>query len=364
MAGAALAACLWAPSLFAQVTPAAGYTPPDDTPSVKVGGVIFTDFTYQDEPTVKDADGNSIHPTPFNVARAYVNVTGNISHLVSFRITPDVSRETGTGSSLAGSLNYRLKYAYGQVSFDDFATKGGFARIGVQQTPYIDYMESLYRYRFQGTTFSEREGFLTSSDFGLATRLVFPGNYGDIHVGVYNGDGYSRAEANDQKALQVRASLRPMPLGGNLWKGLRFAVFYDADRYVKSGERNRFIANSTYEHKWVNIGVEYLTAKDQTSVKTPEVKAEGYSLFVLPRFKPVGVEGKAGLEGLFRYDTMKPSKSVDAKRHRTIVGLAYWFPVQKGVSAALLADTDRATFDKALNRANEVRYSLHALFTF
>jgi len=134
----------------AQVTPPPGQAPPDDTPSVKVGVVIYTDFTYTDEPTTLDADKNTIHPSAFNVGRSYINVTGNLSHLISYRITPDITRETGTGSSLSGSLTFRLKYAFGQVNFDDFLTRGSWARIGVQQTPYVDFMEQIYRYRFQG----------------------------------------------------------------------------------------------------------------------------------------------------------------------------------------------------------------------
>ena len=46
----------------AQVTPAAGYTPPDDTPSIKVGVTLFTDYTYQVTPEVTDADGNAVEP--------------------------------------------------------------------------------------------------------------------------------------------------------------------------------------------------------------------------------------------------------------------------------------------------------------
>src|SRR2546423_7878051 len=42
----------------AQVTPAAGYTPPDDTPAIKVGVTIFADYTVQQQPKVKDSDGN------------------------------------------------------------------------------------------------------------------------------------------------------------------------------------------------------------------------------------------------------------------------------------------------------------------
>src|SRR6185369_9330558 len=98
-----LALMLTAPTASAQVTPAQGIEPVDDTPSVKVGGVIFADYTYTDRPTTLDADGNTINPAAFNISRTYINVTGNISHLVSFRITPDITRETGAGSSLNGS---------------------------------------------------------------------------------------------------------------------------------------------------------------------------------------------------------------------------------------------------------------------
>src|SRR5678815_4407712 len=105
----------------AQVTPAAGYTPPDDTPSIKVGATIYTDFTYQSNPTATDADGNTVNPSSFNVSRSYINITGNISHLVSFRITPDVTRESGLvslgpGSSVSNdSLVFRIKYAFAQI---------------------------------------------------------------------------------------------------------------------------------------------------------------------------------------------------------------------------------------------------------
>ena len=85
-----LFAALLAPAAYAQVTPAAGYTPPDDTPSIKVGATIFADYTYNKDPVTKDADGNDIHADSFNVSRSYINITGNISHMIAFRITPDM----------------------------------------------------------------------------------------------------------------------------------------------------------------------------------------------------------------------------------------------------------------------------------
>src|SRR5215831_8252372 len=84
----------------AQVTPAAGYTPPDDTPAIRVGATIYTDYTVQFDPKITDSDGNSRTLSSFNVGRSYINITGNISHNIAFRITPDITRESGTGSSL------------------------------------------------------------------------------------------------------------------------------------------------------------------------------------------------------------------------------------------------------------------------
>src|SRR5882757_8019645 len=110
-----------AASASAQVTPAAGYTPPDDTPSIKVGVTLYADYTYTDAPESKDADGNTINASAFNVSRSYINITGNISHIVAFRITPDVTRQSGlltlgTGSSIPNdSLIFRIKYAFAQV---------------------------------------------------------------------------------------------------------------------------------------------------------------------------------------------------------------------------------------------------------
>jgi hypothetical protein len=358
----------------AQVTVAEGYTPPDDTPKVNVGGTIFADYTYQDVPTARDADGNTIHSNSFNLSRAYLNVTGQISHWVSFRITPDVTRQTlssgttGVTINTNNSLVYRLKYAYGQINFDDFLTHGSWLRIGTQQTPYVDFAEGVYRYRFQGTIFVDREGFLSSSDLGVSTHWNIPMNYGDLHVGVYNGETYSGAEANDQKAFQARLSIRPAPMVPVV-KGLRLTGFYDGDHYVKDAERKRYVVAMTFEHPYVNAGVEYLDAKDRTSAtKAFSTHAAGWSAWITPR-TPIGIEA------LLRYDEIKPNKdnnTVDpnGKRKRTIAGLAYWFPVTKaGIAAALLADYENVKYDgfavtNANNKPEEKRYALHTLFNF
>ena len=134
-------------------------------------------------------------------------------------------------------------------------------------------------------------------------------------------------------------------------------VFYDGDDYVKDAKKRRFLANATFEHKYVNAGFDWLDAKDQKLPGAPEVHAEGWSAWATPRTE-------FGLEGLVRYDDLKPDKDVDAHKKRLIAGVAYWFPVMKGVAATLLADYERVTYDSALGKPKEERWALHTQFVF
>ncbi|HJY35324.1 MAG TPA: hypothetical protein VJ260_10750 [Vicinamibacterales bacterium] len=359
-----LFAALLAPAaVHAQVTPAAGYTPPDDTPSIKVGATIFTDYTYNKDPLIKDNDGNSIHGDGFNVSRAYINITGNISHMIAFRITPDVTRENFTGLTpapgLSGSLVFRLKYAFAQFNLDDWMTHGSWVRFGLQQTPFVDYTESIYRYRFQGTTFAEREGFLTSSDAGVSFHYNFSKNFGDVHAGYYNGDGYSKAEANNQQAFQIRGTLRPFATAKPALRGLRLTGFYDNDNYIKSDEKTRAIFETTYEHKYLNAGYDYMHTTDQPTNAVPVLTGDGYSFWLTPK-------SSVGLEGLFRYDHFTPSDQFGNRdRERTIVGVAYWFKHQGTVSTAIMLDYDDAKFNRLVPvLARQTKIALHGLVNF
>lgn len=347
----------------AQVTPAAGYTPPDDTPTVKVGATIFADYTYQANPKIKDADGNEVSSNSFNVTRTYINITGNISHNIAFRITPDITRETENSSaatSIAGNYVFRLKYGFAQFNLDDYMSPGrtgSWVRLGVQQTPWVDYMEGIYRYRFQGTTFPEREGFLSSSDIGASFHYNFANNYGEIHTGVYNGEFYTKPEVNDQKSFQIRGTLRPLPMQPVL-RGLRVHAFWNKDAYLKNAERDRTIFSTTFEHKYVNAAFDYLWTTDQTSATKLPVDGRGYSFWITPR-------STIGWEGLLRYDHMEPNTAQSGTRTRWIGGLAYWFPHQGNVSTSLLLDVDSQSFhDFATPSPTVTRYAVNALVNF
>jgi hypothetical protein len=368
---------------FAQVTPAAGYTPPDDTQSVRIGAVVYADFTQTVSPKAVDSAGNIFTPNAFNVARAYINVTGNLSHRLSFRITPDIARETNATPALSGSLIFRMKYGFMQYNLDDWTGnwKQTWLRLGIQQTPIVDWEEGIYRYRFQGTVFAEREGFLSSSDAGASFHTNLPNNYGEIHTGIYNGEFYSKLETNNEKAFQIRGTVRPAATSSmTAARGLRLTGFWVEDHYVVNGKRTRGMFMATYEHKYVNTGFDYLRTADMAlpatapnCVNAPvpslscgvQTNGKGWSYWATPFFKEKG----NGVELLIRLDHLNPNAVATAInatttsiRKREIVGISYWFPHPGGgATGALLLDYERV---RMVGTLTQQRYAVHGLINF
>lgn len=330
------------------------------TPTIRVGGTLFTDYTVQPRPKATDADGNQITPNAFTVSRAYINVTGSISRRIGFRLTPDIVRESGTGSSVTGSQVLRIKYAYGQLNLDGWASANSWVRLGLQQTPWVEFMEGVYRYRFQGTIFEDREGYLSSADAGVSMRSGFGGAVGEIHAGVYNGEGSTRPEVNDQKGFMVRATVRPLRAHPVL-RGLRVTGFYDKDAYVARAERRRAIAALTFEHPSVHAAASYLAATDQVRAAADGRDARGFSVWLTPRLKN-------GWEGLVRLDHLRQDQvtvPMDGTRTRTIAGIARWLPPKGGVTAAMLFDVENVHNDGYVPvRPLERRWAFHTLINF
>jgi hypothetical protein len=349
---------LAAAPVLAQTAQAPPPTPPD-TPTIRVGTTIFTDYAVQQEPTIADVDGNQVAPSQFEITRAYINLTGSASRHIAFRLTTDVTRESGTGSALNGSYTLRLKFAYLQWNLDDaLRSKDTYVRLGIQPTPWLVHMDEIYRYRFQGQEFEERDGYLTFSDVGVSMHYTLPSDYGDVHTGIYDGEGYNHADPNNQKGWMTRGTLRPLPHRG-IWHGLRVNGFYDHDAYARGDERRRASASATFEHRYVTAAIDGMRAADQLTASSSVVHGRAWSAWVVPKTTH-------GWEGLLRVDRITPSTdSPDQVRRRTIAGVAYWFQHTSPVVTALMLDLDDTRFAGfAPVQPRQRRVALHAMLTF
>jgi hypothetical protein len=211
--------------------------------------------------------------------------------------------------------------------------------------------------------FVERDGGQSSADAGVSFRTPLPDRYGDVQVGLYNGEGYSQPDANGKVSVQVMATVRPFAASDGPAAGLRATAFYDHGYYVQNTKRRRFFANAMVEHARFNAGVDVVVGSDQTRTFAPEVDSTGVSFFVTPFFQEKG----SGFEGLLRYDRYSSdSGAADGTRNRVIVGGAYWFPNTGSAQAALLVDFEQVTASGGLfaSERKQQRISLHGLINF
>lgn len=321
--------------------------PPPQYPTFSIGVLSYLQYDAE----LENRDGFNA----FDVTRAYINVTGELARRVKFRITPDVRRVTD--GSVAGSLVFRMKYGY--LQYDDLLVKGSWLRAGMHQTPWLDFEEGINRYRVQGTMFAEREGLIPgSADFGVGFLSPLPGGYGEFQVGLYNGEGYARAEVNRAKSLQGRFTVRPFPKGPTL-KGLRVSTFYNLDSYDRRQPRRRAIVMGSFEHKRFVGTAEWVGATDRAlPTQAANLTRRGTSVFAEVR------QDLEGWAAFGRFDRLNNDTAlVDRSTRRSIVGAAYWMKWGK-TRLGFVFDDEDVRYDTALARPTENRFLGQVHFQF
>jgi hypothetical protein len=247
--------------------PAPPPPPPAAAPAVRVTGVVYAQGEYWPSDSLN-------HTNQFDVTRAYVNVLGSFSKGISTRITGDVFRSSTNADK---TLGYRLKYAY--VQWLPSATAPVDFRLGMTQTPFIDWEESLYGFRMQGTMPMERAGFETSSDIGAAMDFFSKDKGLNGSVAVVNGEGYANPPGGRFMDVEGRASVRLLQTDDNSnVGGLRLTGYGHYGRVDQKGgpARNRAVGMVSYKSKLLTLAGEVGVAKNgvtSTTAPGPAVHA-------------------------------------------------------------------------------------------
>lgn len=186
--------------------------------SVDFSGQFF--FSY--ERIFEEAEINN----EFTIQRGYITFEKKLSKIAQIRFTQDVSiDQEGDGE---GNIELRLKYALLKLDLDDwgFLTSPN-VELGVVHRPWIDFEQKINDYRSQESMFLDQNGIVSSADYGVTfasllggeidkeyqedVQSSYPGRYGSLSLGIYNGGGYSALEKNSNKLLEGRFTLRPLP---------------------------------------------------------------------------------------------------------------------------------------------------------
>jgi len=294
---------------FAQEPQDAAAAPPTaPAPIVTFGVVSFLQYDAE----LHESNGYNA----FDVTRGYLNIQARLTDRVRVRFTPDV-RPT-TDASLNQNLALRLEYA----SLDAKVTDSVSVMFGLHEMPWLTFEESVNRYRVLGPFFAERMGLIPGpTDLGASVKAT--SGRTEVHVGVYNGEGYGRAEIDKYKSIDGRVTLRPFAVdsaAGNV----SISGFYQYGWYAKDRPRNVAIVMGSYEVPHVVATAQYLSATDNPFVAR-DVQRRGLSFFGEGRQGPTGWAGVGGLD-LFDPDASNDSDS----RRRYVFGGAHWSQVGRG----------------------------------
>jgi hypothetical protein len=282
--------------------------------------------------------------TGFNIKRFYLGVDHTFDSTFSANLTMDASNVVGNtaNSNFPGAPSngtcttlpctpainnnvnivgkgFFIKKAYLQAKLNP----AFIVRLGAADLPWIPYVENQYGFRHIENIMSERDGFGTSSDWGVHVLGDLAGGILSYQVSVVDGAGYRNVKVTNTVDVEGRVSAQ--------YKGFYAAVGgytgkrgNDVEGTVTHHNAKRGDALIGYKNKLFNIGGEYLYAKNWNSVTaTTQDKAKGYSVFGNVNFAP-----KFSVFG--RYDWVKPNKigtaqnlNSNTKDHYYNVGLQY-----------------------------------------
>ena len=318
-----------------------GFRLPKGLQGVKLEALWYLDYSSGKAPeSGDDATGYN----EFRVTRGYLTVKKELFPWFHTRITVDTHQDS------TGDYKNRLKYVYAELRPPD---AGPFtdmkSEIGLGHIPWLDFQEHINPYRCQGTMAIERAGVFNSADAGVSFRGYFsgqledaedktgshyyPGRYGSWHVGVYNGSGYHASEENNNKALEGRLTLRPLP---DVIPGLQFSYFgiyaegnSDANA---AGDWPDYVVNMgylSYENPWVILTGQYFTAEGNAKgtwvdpATGDALNTAGYSFF--GNLKLPVLDRKLSLFGRYDHFDQDDDEKIgdDANYDMYIGGLTY-----------------------------------------
>jgi hypothetical protein len=283
---------------------------------VGVGGVIYGQYQFR--------TSDSLHLNGFDITRAYLNFTGRFTGGVGFRVTGDIYRVADS------STVYRLKYAYATWTPEHSPLT---FKMGLIHTPLVDWEESLWNYRMQGSIAVDRNKLMTSADFGAGVDGTFDHERFNFQAGAYNGEGYAGGMGDRYKDVEARASYRLLATDdASKVGGLRVTGYVGIGQPSAGGRRNRFMGMLSYRSNDITVAGEYVAARDSagTSAKTDKRLISAYAVVHVPNTR-FSVLGRVDL-----FDPNTASASNTDRQTRTIVGVAY----QVSPNLRLLADVD------------------------
>lgn len=312
-------------------------------PTLDFSGILFANYQYRGDA------GPAKSSNRFDVERAYLTFRMSAGKRTSVRVTTDLYQQTNPANdSYYRGWTVRAKYAYLQYNYLDSPDWRAVARIGLLHTVFIDHDEQFWP-RWISTSPTERAGYFSSADGGIATLISLPRKFGEVYGTISNGPGYTSRETDRFKDYAARITLTPWgnstasPLKTvalSAW-GYRGAT---ASTFVGGGTgqigpvgdglaRDRWGVHAGSAAPKLTFGVEYASRREEgelgantalsprTVIDSTGTLASAYALV-----RPVMLLGGSGIHPLSlmaRFDRVVTNTDTDA-RYNVVIGGLIW----------------------------------------
>jgi hypothetical protein len=314
---------------------------PAVTPPLDFSGVLFANYQYRSDEAAGSAN-------KFDLERVYLTFRIPAGQHLSVRVTTDVFQQTSSSSdSYYKGWSIRAKYAYLQYNYWNGKEWQSSARAGLLQTVFIEHDEQFWP-RWISPSPTDRAGYFSSADAGLANTVSFPRKFGQLYTTITNGPGYTSRETDRFKDYAARITLTPWAHDNkSILSGLALSAWgYKgsiASRFVNGGvgqqgavgsglARDRWGVHAASVHPRFTIGAEYAARHDEgetgnnTSGSPREVVDSTGTLLsfygVARPFMKAGADTHP-LSLVARYDRLNSNTESDNKYEVIIAGVIW-----------------------------------------
>jgi len=273
----------------------------------------------------------------FAIKRGYINVRNRLNDRLWGRITPYISIDReGDGE---GDLEMRLKFCYADFALGDMGIVAKpHVEVGLVHRPWLDFEQSINTYRVQGKMFLQRNGLFNSADFGVTFFALlggemdenyrkrvngrYPGKYGSLALGVYNGGGYHSIERNNNKTVEARLTLRPSPRAVPGFQ-VSYHGVYGRGNTAESPDWTMNVLFASFETPRCALTATYYSGRGNFSGSAVDEKGEALEQSGFSVFGEVRMTG-TGFSLMGRYDVFDDGADADENTlNRAVAGIAY-----------------------------------------
>src|SRR5882757_8397786 len=262
-----------------------------------VGGQAFFDVSHIQLEN-ENAAGKKIDAGPtgtgFDIKRLYLIADHKFNDVWSADITLDaqystastatVTTPTGTTTALTnqnssgGVTEVFIKKLYVEGAFNKLFV----LRVGSYNSPWTQFAESVYGYRYIDKTTTDRLGFANTADWGINASGVYGENLVNYSFSVVNGGGYKNPTRTKDVDFEGRVGVNPLSwltVGAGFYSGHLGQITATNENFPKNtATRADLLAGINIIG--IHFGGEWYQAKNFKTVNTAASSVYGTSAII------------------------------------------------------------------------------------